>query len=77
MLSAKKKWIGLILMGMAVFTAIGSGALAFRGIITVDDATTVIRWSVLIGFLPGFVLHIIAVIQQTREKRRQSTLWKE
>ncbi len=69
MLTGKTKWLGLTLMGIAVLIAVTSGALAFKGIISADEATTSIRWCVLLGFAPGFILHIVAVRQSKSSKR--------
>jgi hypothetical protein len=71
MLTGKTKWLGLTLMGIAVLIAITSGALAFKGVISADEAITIIRWCAVIG-VPGFILHIVAVIQQWKEKQRSN-----
>lgn len=66
---SKVKWLGLAFMGMAVFVAIISGALAFNGIISVDNAISFTRWGILLLGVPGFVLHIVVVRHLWNEKR--------
>lgn len=71
MLIFKTKWLGLVIMGVAVLVAIASGTLAFGNVIATDDAITIIQWSVVLGFVPGFVLHMSAVRRQWKEKQHQ------
>lgn len=70
MLTGKARWLGLALMGTTVLAAITSGALAFKGMISVDDTISIIRWCILLLGVPGFVLHMIVVRQQWKEKHR-------
>lgn len=74
MLTGKAKWLGLALMGVAVLATITSGALAFNGMISVDDTISIIRWCVLLLGVPGFVLHMIVVRQQWKEKHRSDKI---
>lgn len=71
MVASKMKWIGLVLMGVAVLIVFVSGALAFGGIITTDETISIIRWCLLLGFAPGFIFHIFAVRHQWKEKQRK------
>lgn len=63
----RNKWVGLWLMGTAVAVAILVGGLAFAGVLHVDRAITFISLCAVLGFIPGFALHIAAVVQQWRQ----------
>ena len=71
MLNYRSKWLGLTLMGASVLTGLISGMLAFRGIISADNVFTVFTWCFLLLFVPGFILHIIAVRRQWKQKKIQ------
>lgn len=66
----KHKWLGLWLMGGAVFAAVAIGVLAFARVLPVETANSAITFCIVVGFLPGFVLHTIAVVKQWRAKQR-------
>lgn len=63
---SKRRLLGLSIMGMAVVAAITTGALAFKGVVSTDVAITIIAWSVFLGIIPGFILHMIAVVRQSK-----------
>ena len=69
MLNYRSKWLGLTLMGASVLTALISGMLAFRGIISADNVFTVFAWCFLLLFVPGFILHVIVIRRQWKQKR--------
>ncbi len=63
-----RKWLGLALMSASVLTGLTTGALAFRGILSVESAYTILKWC----FLPavaGFALHMRVVLEQRRQKK--------
>lgn len=72
-MAVKRKWIGFSVMGLAFLVVIASGILAFAGVMSTGMATTIIQWSVILIFLPGFVLHMSAVINQWKEKSGQDS----
>jgi len=57
------RYAGLLLMGLAVIAGMTSGALAFGRLITVETAINAVAAFLVLLFLPGFVLHIIAIIR--------------
>jgi hypothetical protein len=59
-------------MGTSVIAALASGAMAFAGVISVNATYTIFRWCLLLGFVPGFILHTIAVVRQKRKKGGRS-----
>lgn len=71
MLLVKYKWLGLAIGGTAVFAGLLVGAFAFKGVLTTQEAYSFAMWCVLIG-LVGWALHMVVVLRQWMEKRRQN-----
>jgi hypothetical protein len=67
---AKRRLLGLAIMGISIVAGIGTGALAFNRFISTDDAIAVLRWCVFVAFA-GFVMHMFAVVQQLKEKKQR------
>lgn len=60
-----------MLMGVYVLITVVSGILAFSGIMKVDDVYAIVVWSFGLIGLPGFVLHMIQVRKQLKDRRTQ------
>ena len=69
MLRTKYKWFGLIVVTIVIVIDLVAATLVFNGTIGVETAYMIARW----GFFPalvGFVLHMIVVLRQWKEKRQ-------
>ena len=63
-----RNWLGLALMSAAVLTGLVSGALVFKGVLSVESAYTIMKWC-FVPAVGGFALHMRGVLAQWREKR--------
>ncbi|MDH3639898.1 MAG: hypothetical protein OES09_15760 [Gammaproteobacteria bacterium] len=69
MLHTKYKWMGLSVVMIVIAIDLVAAVLVFSDNITVENAYAIAKW----GFFPalvGFVLHMIVVLQQWKEKRQ-------
>ena len=69
--TSRKKWLGLALMGASVLVALIIGALGFGGLLSTHDVFMIFVWCFLLGFVPGFVLHMSTVQAQFKSKMRE------
>lgn len=69
-MTIRPKWLGIAIMLAAALVAVGAGALAFSGQLSIDLAKSIIIWAVVVAIVPGFVLHLYAVVDQYRQDKR-------
>jgi hypothetical protein len=66
----RSKWVGSSISGVSVLVALAIGVLAFRGVISAEEAYSKVRWCAL-SFVLGFVLHVFAILEQKAGKNTE------
>ena len=54
------------MMAIAVLLMLMTGILTFQGTLSTGDAKTIASLCFFLGFLPGFILHLIAMRQLSK-----------